>query len=57
MEIFLSMEYMHSLECVLSSHCVGGSKLVIRQQSGAARIPRGFMWGTLTGDLHMPLYS
>lgn len=55
MEIFLSIGYMHSLECVLSSHCVGGSKLVIKQQNRAAHIPQGFIRGTLTSDLPMPL--
>lgn len=55
MEIFLSIGCMHSLECVLSSHCVGGSKLVTKQQNGAARIPQGFIRGTLTSDLHVPL--
>lgn len=43
-EIFLSFGHMHSLDCVLSSHCVGGSKLVIKQLNGAARIPQAFYW-------------
>lgn len=43
-EIFSSFGYMHSLDCVLNSHCVGGSKLVIKQRTGAVCIPQALYW-------------